>query len=252
MQIDWWTLGLQGINFLVLVWLLSRFLFKPVKEVIEKRRALSAEALAKSQAMQADLDARTQALDAEHAAFAREKQDALNKLHQDFAAEKERLLELARAEARDLVAGARDQTAKERATVLADVRRDVVHLAVDTASRLLSGLDAEVVTAAALEKLRGMLDAMPAREAEALKRDLGDDGARVVVVTPADLAPDAQAVCRDHLQPFVDGRDIVDFVVDPAVLGGAELRFPHATLAFTWAEQLQQAERALNGDEAAS
>ena len=46
MQIDWWTFALQTINFVVLVWLLWRVLYKPVREVIEKRKALAESAFA--------------------------------------------------------------------------------------------------------------------------------------------------------------------------------------------------------------
>ena len=38
MQFSWWTFLIQGVNFLVLVWLLQRFLYKPVAEVIARRR----------------------------------------------------------------------------------------------------------------------------------------------------------------------------------------------------------------------
>jgi F-type H+-transporting ATPase subunit b len=42
MKIDWWTLGLQTINILVLVWILSRFLFRPVSDMIAARQAAAA------------------------------------------------------------------------------------------------------------------------------------------------------------------------------------------------------------------
>ena len=38
MRIDWWTLALQTVNVLVLVWLLGRFLFRPVMDIVAKRR----------------------------------------------------------------------------------------------------------------------------------------------------------------------------------------------------------------------
>ena len=37
MQIDWWTLGLQTVNALVLIWLLSRFLFRPIASILAER-----------------------------------------------------------------------------------------------------------------------------------------------------------------------------------------------------------------------
>ena len=38
MQIDWWTLGLQTVNALVLIWLLAHFLFRPVVDAITARQ----------------------------------------------------------------------------------------------------------------------------------------------------------------------------------------------------------------------
>src|SRR3974390_2877415 len=43
MRIDLWTLGLQTVNVLILVWILSRFLFRPVMKVIDDRRAAAAK-----------------------------------------------------------------------------------------------------------------------------------------------------------------------------------------------------------------
>ncbi|HEY4789048.1 MAG TPA: hypothetical protein VIH57_23530, partial [Bacteroidales bacterium] len=37
MLIDWFTVAAQLINFLVLVWLLKRFLYKPVLKAIDER-----------------------------------------------------------------------------------------------------------------------------------------------------------------------------------------------------------------------
>ena len=37
MLIDWFTVGAQAVNFLILVWLLKRFLYKPVLAAIDAR-----------------------------------------------------------------------------------------------------------------------------------------------------------------------------------------------------------------------
>ena len=37
MQLDWFTFGAQIVNFLILLWLLQRFLYKPVQQVMQKR-----------------------------------------------------------------------------------------------------------------------------------------------------------------------------------------------------------------------
>jgi F-type H+-transporting ATPase subunit b len=53
MQIDWWTLGLQTVNALVLIWLLAHFLFRPVVDAITARQKAAGQLLADAQAAKA-------------------------------------------------------------------------------------------------------------------------------------------------------------------------------------------------------
>jgi F-type H+-transporting ATPase subunit b len=45
MRIDWWTLSLQTVNAIVLIWLLAYFFFKPIANVIAARKASAAQLL---------------------------------------------------------------------------------------------------------------------------------------------------------------------------------------------------------------
>ena len=62
MTIDWWTLGLQAVNFLILVWLLTRFLYRPVRRIIEQRKALVDKARDEAEKAKADAEAARQQL----------------------------------------------------------------------------------------------------------------------------------------------------------------------------------------------
>ena len=46
MLIDWFTVGAQVLNFLILVWLLKRFLYKPILNAIDAREKRIAAELA--------------------------------------------------------------------------------------------------------------------------------------------------------------------------------------------------------------
>ncbi|MDH3595529.1 MAG: hypothetical protein OEM93_11835, partial [Rhodospirillales bacterium] len=67
----------------------------------------------------------------------------------------------------------------------------------------------------------------------------------------APLTPEEREQWSDRLSTCLGHRDKTDFATDPEILGGAELRFPHAVLKLTWADQLQKAKDLLQGDEAA-
>ncbi len=50
MHIDWWTLALQTVNVLILIWILGRFFFRPVADIVAKRQEETASCLADADA----------------------------------------------------------------------------------------------------------------------------------------------------------------------------------------------------------
>ena len=49
MTIDWWTLGIQAVNVVILIWLLARFFWRPVAAMIEQRRATAQQILVEAE-----------------------------------------------------------------------------------------------------------------------------------------------------------------------------------------------------------
>ena len=54
MLIDWFTVGAQVLNFLILVWLLKHFLYKPILNAIDAREKRIAAELADAEAKKAE------------------------------------------------------------------------------------------------------------------------------------------------------------------------------------------------------
>lgn len=249
MQIDWWTLAFQAVNFLILVWLLKRFLFRPVREVIEKRKALAEEAFAKAAAREAEAEALKARMAEDRAALAQERQDLLKSLHKQAAAERDALLAQSREDAAKQLDAAQETIAQERKAAAAVLRKQASGLAVDLASKLLGELDADALSEACLEKLETRLDRLPPDESAQIQRDLDDPEAHVTVVTAHPMAEAERSRWRDRLARRLPPADRIAFDVDPGLVGGAELRFPHATLKFTWADQLEKARELLQSDD---
>ena len=57
MELSWSTFALEIVNFLVLVWILKHFLYKPVMDVIARRRADIESTLADAKTAQDEADA---------------------------------------------------------------------------------------------------------------------------------------------------------------------------------------------------
>src|SRR5260370_24166531 len=100
MQIDWWTLGLQAVNALVLIWLLAHFLFRPVVDAIAARQKAAGQLLADAKAAKAAAEAERDKAAAEAARLAEHRSEALKAAQTEAAAAKSALLAAAPAHAR--------------------------------------------------------------------------------------------------------------------------------------------------------
>lgn len=104
MDFDWSTFFLEIINFLILVWILKRFLYHPILGVVAKRRAGVEKTLADARRIETEAGELKQRSLSELAQWEVEKEAAKARLREELAAERERLmteLETAVAEERE-------------------------------------------------------------------------------------------------------------------------------------------------------
>jgi len=252
MQFDWWTFALQLVNFLVLVWLLWRFLYRPVREVIEKRKALAEHAFAEAETLKNDADAARRRFEEDRARLARERQDLLKEARDELEVERRKVLQDAAVKAETILQEARVSVAQEKDAALADVCKNVVALAAGLASQIMRKAGASAPNGLFLETLESQLREMREDDRERLRKDLEPEGVRLTVLTAFPMASDEQRHWTDRLGLCLGGPLRTEFAVDPDLLGGAELHFPHAVLRFSWTDQLQKAKELLGRDDAAS
>ena len=140
MELNWTTFALEIINFLVLVWLLKRFLYRPVLDVIEKRRQKIGEELARAVRVQEEVDTAKQEYAERLAHWEDEKRLARESLEQDIARERDLRLELLDdelAKHREQQS-ARDQ--QEQESLLARAEAEALQQGAAFAARLLGDL----------------------------------------------------------------------------------------------------------------
>lgn len=102
MLIDWFTVFAQVINFLVLIWLLKRFLYRPILNTIDAREKRIAAEIADADTKRAKAELQRKEFQQKNAEFEQQKTTRMNKLIDDTKAERARLLETARLEAEEL------------------------------------------------------------------------------------------------------------------------------------------------------
>ena len=131
------TLLIQAVNFLILIALLSRFLFTPLRKFLADRaegieRALAEAKVAREAAAKAQEEHRAQIV-----ATQREAAALRDQAQREVEAERQRLLKASRDEAQRLVDEARAAIEAEVRRARASLREEVVGLSLAAAERLL-------------------------------------------------------------------------------------------------------------------
>src|SRR5471032_2739981 len=122
MPIDWFTVLAQAINFLVLIWLLKRFLYRPVLAAIDAREHAVAAALADASVARQQAQGERDAYRQRSAQLEQQRAALLQQATEQAAAEAQRLRDQARLQAD--AARAAQQTALQ-----ADARDNAAALA---------------------------------------------------------------------------------------------------------------------------
>ena len=244
MSFDPWTIGLEVVNFLVLVWLLERLLYRPVLGVIARRQAEIESLQQADEAAHEALAAERERLAAEREAAAAERDRALDAAHAQAQQERARIEAQARAQMERLLAAGRARLDEERADAARALRRKSVEIGIEVARRLLAMSTPPEGDGRFVDAVCERLSRMSGDDRVRLFAGLGERaGVRVVTAGPLDA--ERQTHCRDRLERVLE-RDLdLVFSVDPSLIAGIEIHFPGVVMRHSWRDALDDIEPAL-------
>jgi F-type H+-transporting ATPase subunit b len=234
MTIDWWTLGIQTVNVVILVWLLGRFFWRPVAAMIEQRRTTSQRMLAEAEAKRSQATAALAEIEQTRVGFAHERELILAAAHDAAETARAARLEQATKEAAALEAAAKTAIETEKAAVDKAWADRAGRLAVDIAGRLAGRLDGPAVRAAFLDWLLTEIRALPEPERQAVAAN----GGALEAISATLLDPADQARYRALIGAAFGSHPTIAFKADPALVAGLELRGPHFTVSNSWRADL--------------
>lgn len=252
MHFDPWTLGLQAANVLVLVWLLHRFLYRPILSVIAERQAAADKLISDVEAEKQKAEALRRDLEDRQAALAAERDKVLASAREAADADGKALLAKARAEADALRSEAGGAAAEERAEIARGLGRDAARLAVSIVRRLLDEDTTAAVQVRQLDLACDDLASLPQETRRHIAERLSAGAGTAEVVTAGPLDEAAAARVSQRLVEALGAPISPAFKVDPALLAGVEIRFPFTILRRSWQESLKRIETELLNDDHAS
>ena len=123
MPIDWFTVVAQTINFLILVWLLKRFLYKPILHAIDEREKGIAAQLAEAEAKKAEAQRERDDFQHKNEAFDQQRAALMKNAEDEAKGERQRLLDGARKDADALRAKRQDALRDEQRNLGQEIAR---------------------------------------------------------------------------------------------------------------------------------
>jgi F-type H+-transporting ATPase subunit b len=234
MTINWWTLGLQAVNVLILVWLLSRVFWRPVAAAIKARQDAAQKMLSDAKTTQTKADAALAEVTKTRAGIATERDALLSEAKTKADATAKSAMAKAAAKAETTLKAAQATQKHETATARVKVAADTAQLAVDIARKLLARLDTTEVQPLFLGLLIGSIDQMPAAD----KKGLLETAEGIDLISAVALDDAAQAKIAKAVAKALDGKPTLNFLTDPDLIAGFEIRTAHFVLHDSWKSDL--------------
>jgi F-type H+-transporting ATPase subunit b len=220
MQLDLTSFVLELINFAVLVWILHRFLYRPVLAAIDRRRAAVEKSLAEAK------DAREQAagmqaqVEQRLASWDREQAEARGQLAAELGALREKgLAEAARAAEQERARLAALQAKQESERRRAEEQR-ALEQAGAFAARLLERVSGPELDERLAELFAADLAGLPGEKLRLLVEAARAAGGRVAVQSARPLSEAARARVVQALSGQLGVECRAEFAVDAALLSG--------------------------------
>jgi F-type H+-transporting ATPase subunit b len=243
MLIDWFTIGAQVLNFLILVWLMKRFLYQPVLHAIDAREKRIATKLADADAKKAEAQKERDEFKHKNDEFDTRCAALWNKTTEETKAEGQRLLNEAR-EAADALSTKRQEALNSEARNLnqALTRRTQQEVFAIT-RKTLADLASTSLEEQMIGVFAGRLRILNGSSKESLAGALKTTSDPALVRSAFDLPASQRATIQKALNETFSADIPIRFETTPDLVSGIELTSNGQKVAWSIADYLTSLEK---------
>lgn len=243
MLIDWFTIGAQALNFLVLVWVMKRFLYKPILDAIDKREARIAAELADADAKKAEARKERDRFKHKNEEFDQQRATFLKKVSDEAQIERQRLLGEARKAADALSARRQEALRNDAHNLNQAIRHRTQQEVFAIARKALTDLATTSLEERLAEVFIRRLQEMDTQAKEGLAESLETAPEPALVRSAFDLPAEQRAAIQNALNQTVSAEIHVRFVTEPALISGIELTTNGQKVSWSIADYLASLEK---------
>ena len=248
MELDWTTFLLEVINFLILVWLLKRFLYQPVLNVIEQRRQKIKADMVQAAAGQEEAKALKNQFEARLVDWEQEKRSAFDALEQQLAQERSNKLQQLDDELEQQRLKHQTREKQQQTLWRGQAEAGALQLGSAFAARLLQGLTGPELDMRLQQLFIEQLATLPENALRQLREGWQDGNSGIEVFSATPLATARQQAIRQALELKLgpsDGR--WHFTQDESLIAGLRVSVGGWTLHANLQDELRFFSEAAHG-----
>jgi F-type H+-transporting ATPase subunit b len=207
LELDWTTFVLEIINFLILLWLLKRFLYQPLLSVIKKRQQKIEDGLSHVAKEKEEAENQKRQYEARLTEWEQEKRAALDELgHQIELERSKRLMQLNNeVEQQRLKAQSRDQ--QQQTQWRAHAESEALQLGGAFAARVLKALSCPELDLHLQQLFIDQLAILPMSEIQRVIDNVGEGRPKIEVISAAELDDKRRQTIRQAVEEKLGVRD---------------------------------------------
>ncbi len=245
MEFNWWTFGFQVVNVLVLLGLLSHFLFRPVSAMIARRAEETRKVLQEAeQAKKAAAETR-KAAEEERQQFQQQRPELLERARREADQQRAELIGEARNEAARIISEADKKAARMLGRAGQAQAEETKRLALRVAGRLVENLPEGPPLSGYADRLVEAIGKLDAGAVDAL---LNGSGKLTLVGSFAPGQSDIDAV-RKALAVAAGKEVALEVETDANMIAGLELKSRHGVIHNSIRSDLERVAAAVMGND---
>jgi len=245
MLIDWFTVSAQVLNFLILVWLLKHFLYKPILHAIDAREQRIARELGDADSKKTEAEKEREKFQKKNDEFEQQRDELLSKAKDEAKAERQRLLDEARQAADALRAKRQDSFKREQQSLNDEITRRTREEVFAIARKTLTDLAGTTLEERMSEVFRRRLRDLNNEAKEGLDKALKTSSDPSLVRSAFELPLEQRAAIQHALNETFSAEIQVRFETAPDVISGIELTANGRKVAWSIADYLASLEKSV-------
>lgn len=246
MLFDWFTFGAQVLNFLILVWVLKHFLYKPILNAIDAREKLIAKELADAAASKAEAQKEHDEFQHKNEEFDKQRASLLSKATDEANAERQRLFGEARTAADALSAKRREAMRNDARSLERALSRRTQQEVFAIAKKALTDLAATSLEGRMVEAFTLRLRAMDGRARVHMGEVLKTASETALVRSAFDLPQEQREAVQKAINETFSADIHLRFETAPDLVSGIDLSAKGERVGWSIENYLTSLEKAVS------